>query len=53
VYEYKPTFSPKSAIASRLPAYLLEEIQFDADQLQLFFWRALNFLMTAPSTSSK
>lgn len=47
-YEYRPTFSLDSSMASRLPAYLQEEIAFDADQLQLFFWRALNFLMTSP-----
>jgi hypothetical protein len=48
-YIYSPAFLPSSAIASRLPAYLLEEIAFDADQLQPFFWRALNFLMSLSS----
>lgn len=48
-YEYQPTFNLNSSMASRLPAYLQEEIVFDADQLQLFFWRALNFLMTLPT----
>lgn len=48
-YEYRPTFGLHSSMASRLPAYLREEIAFDADQLQLFFWRALNFLMTVPA----
>lgn len=50
-YSYTPTFPAKSVIASRLPAYLLEEIAFDCDQIQSFFWRALNFLMTNPSNS--
>lgn len=45
-YRYAPTFPERSQIASRLPAYLMEEITFDRDQIQLFFWRALNFLMT-------
>jgi hypothetical protein len=45
-YVYTPTFSTAtSPIAHRLPAYLHEEICFDADQLQSFFWRALHFLM--------
>lgn len=45
---YTPHFSSKSPIAARLPGYLQEEIVFDVDQLQLFFWRALNFLMSLP-----
>lgn len=47
-YRYTPKFPPKSPIASRLPGYLQDEIAFDPDQLQLFFWRALNFLMSVP-----
>ncbi len=45
-YAYKPTFPPHAPIVARLPGYLQEEISFDCDQLQLFFWRALNFLMS-------
>jgi hypothetical protein len=51
-YSYVPTFSTKMPISSRLPAYLQEEIVFDCDQLQLFFWRALNFLMSTPVASN-
>lgn len=46
-YCYQPTFSPHAEITTRLPAYLQEPIVFDCSQLQLFFWRALNFLMSS------
>lgn len=47
-YLYIPRSNPKDnkEVWERLPAYLKEEIAFDTDQIQLFFWRALNFLMT-------
>ena len=44
---YRPLFSPEDAIFTRLPSYLTEEIEFGADHLQLFFWRAFNFLMSS------
>lgn len=48
-YVYTPTFGPSTPIANRLPSYLQCEISFAEDQLQLFFWRALNFLMSHQS----
>lgn len=48
-YIYTPTFGPSTPIAKRLPSYLQCEISFMEDQLQLFFWRALNFLMSHQS----
>jgi hypothetical protein len=44
---YRPLFSTDDAISTRLPSYLTEEIEFGADHLQLFFWRAFNFLMSS------
>lgn len=54
-FEYTPNIQQhdsSSSIANVLPAYLLEEISFGPDQLQLFFWRAMNFLMQNSSSSS-
>jgi hypothetical protein len=44
---YRPLFSADDSIFTRLPSYLTEEIEFGADHLQLFFWRAFNFLMSS------
>jgi len=45
-YSYRPLIEDQSPVWTKLPTYLKEEISFDRDQIQLFFWRALNFLMT-------
>ena len=42
-YTYAPVNTP-----SHFPAYLNEEIDFDTDQAQLFFWRVFNYLMEMP-----
>lgn len=42
-YAYTPVNTP-----SHFPAYLNEEIDFDTDQAQLFFWRIFNYLMEMP-----
>lgn len=48
-FEYTPQVPSNSPLVSVLPAYLLEDISFGPEQLQLFFWRAMNFLMTSES----
>ena len=44
---YRPMFGREDRVCERLPSYLTEEIEFGVDQLQLFFWRAFNFLMSS------
>lgn len=44
---YRPMFGREDAVCERLPSYLTEEIEFGVDQVQLFFWRAFNFLMSS------
>lgn len=45
-YLYRPAPSAShTEVWSQLPMYLREEIEFDVDQLQSFFWRLLDFLM--------
>lgn len=44
---YRPMFGREDEVWARLPSYLTEEIEFGVDQLQLFFWRAFNFLMSS------
>ena len=45
-YTYRPAPSAShTEVWSQLPMYLREEIEFDVDQLQSFFWRLLDFLM--------
>ena len=45
-YTYRPAPSAcHTEVWAQLPMYLREEIEFDVDQLQSFFWRLLDFLM--------
>ena len=45
-FEYVPDIPAGSLLTSTLPAYLQEDISFGPEQLQLFYWRAMNFLMS-------
>ncbi|CAG8530933.1 6632_t:CDS:1 [Diversispora eburnea] len=50
-YLYEPSINPDrdAELLNILPDYLREEISFEKDNLDLFFWRALNFLQKRES----
>jgi hypothetical protein len=50
-FEYVPRVPQSSPLVKSLPAYLMEEISFGPEQLQLFLWRAMNFLMTVTGSN--